>query len=446
MDDVFLRQMPHSVEAEQAVLGSMLIDSRCVADVIGALRREDFYVDANRDIFDTISGMFNFSMVIDPVTVLDQMKVDGVYKESTPNYLMQLMDITPTAANVMEYCSIVQGKSLLRSIADTGDEISAMAYAAAGEPEDILEDAEKKIYSIRSDTGSSELEPVSKILVSVYEQIAEAARNGSAIPGTPTGFPDLDKVIMGLNRSDLIIIASRPGMGKTSLALPLAVSAAKHSGKTVAFFSLEMSKEQLCIRLLSGESFVDNRKLQTGNLTQEDWSKIAAASASIGSLDIRINDNPTLTVSDMSAQCRRIRDLGLVVIDYLQLMQASGSGTSYSNENRQQVVSDISRMLKIMAKELNVPVICLAQLSRANEGRSDKRPMLSDLRESGAIEQDADIVIGLYRDDYYNPESEDANIAELIILKNRRGETGKVKLGWLGEYTTFSSLESRYSE
>ena len=448
MDSLFSKQMPHSTEAEQAVLGSMLIDSRCVPEVVGALRPEDFFSRANADIFQTIYSMFNFSMVIDPVTVLEQMRVNGVFNgESTSDYVLELMNITPSAANVREYVEIVRSKALLRSIAETGDEISGMALDGTGDAMDVLEAAEKKVYALRNGRTSGGLEPVSKILVSVYENLAEAAAGGNVIPGYPTGLIDVDNFIMGLNRSDLILIASRPGMGKTSMALNIALNVAQTSKKTVAIFSLEMSREQLCLRLLSGLAHVNNKKLQTGRLSDADWDMIAKAAAVLGGLDIMIDDNPSLSVSDMNAQCRRIQDLGLVVIDYLQLMQSAGKGSgSYTNENRTQVVSDMSRMLKIMARELGVPVVCLSQLSRANESRTNKRPMLSDLRESGAIEQDADIVMGLYRDDYYNKETERPNVAECIVLKNRRGETGTIELRWEPEFTSFSSLSTREDE
>ena len=255
----------------------------------------------------------------------------------------------------------------------------------------------------------------------------------------------MDQKITGLNKSDLILLAARPGMGKTSMALNVALSAAKASGKTVAIFSLEMSKEQLVTRLLANEGLIENTRLATGNLRESDWEKIAQAASVLNQTNIRIDDNPLLTVADMNAKCRRLENLGLVVIDYLQLMTSAG-GKGYSGENRQQAVADISRMLKIMAKELQVPVLCLSQLSRANEKREDKRPMLSDLRESGAIEQDADIVMFLYRDDYYNEDSEKRNIAECIVAKNRHGETGKVELRWMPDYTAFSTLENRYEE
>jgi len=447
MDDILSRQMPHSTEAEQAVLGSMLIDSRCIPDVIGAVRADDFYSKVNKDIFETIYSMFNYSMVIDPVTVLGQMKVNGVFNEQTSSdYVLELMNITPTAQNVMEYVRLVKDKALLRSIAEAGGDICSLAQEGAGEALDILDIAEKKVYSLRQGRSNGGLEPISKVLVNVYEQLSIAAKNSDSMPGLSTGLADLDRVILGLNKSDLILIASRPGMGKTSIALNIALHVAKTSGKAVAVFSLEMAKEQLALRLLSSESFIDNKKLQTGRLSPEDWRKIAAAASSISSCNMLIDDNPSLSVADMNSRCRRVKDLGLVVIDYLQLMQAAGGNVNYSNENRQQVVSDISRMLKIMAKELNVPVVCLSQLSRANEARVNKRPMLSDLRESGAIEQDADIVIGLYRDDYYNKETENPNIAECIILKNRRGETGTVELQWIPEFTTYVSIEHHHEE
>ena len=446
MDELITRAMPHSAEAEQAVLGSMLIDSRCVGDVLGAVSAGDFYSRINRDIFETIYSMFNYSMTIDPVTVLEQMRVGGVIRDDSSAYLLELMNITPTAANVLEYAAIVKNMAMLRAIADAGNGIAAMALEGEGGADAILEAAERRIYALRQGKNSSGLEPISKVLVRVYEQLSIAAKSDSSIPGLATGFPDIDRAIMGLNKSDLILIASRPGMGKTSIALNIALHVAKNSGKTVAVFSLEMSREQLALRLLSGESYVDGKKLQRGDLTPNDWQNVVSAVKTISEASLLINDNPSLTVADMNAQCRRVPDLGLVVIDYLQLMTSATGSANYASENRTQVVSDISRMLKIMAKELDVPVLCLSQLSRANEGRTNKRPMLSDLRESGAIEQDADIVLGLYRDDYYNKETEEPNVAECIVLKNRRGETDTVKLRWLPEYTTYASMEYRHSE
>ncbi|MCI8595050.1 MAG: replicative DNA helicase [Oscillospiraceae bacterium] len=445
-DELFARQMPHSVEAEQAVIGSMLIDERCVPQVIEALTVDDFYVRQNREIFETIFSMFNFSITIDPVTVLEQMRQNGVYDEqNSRSYLLQLMDTTPTASNVGEYISIMKDKALLRRIAETAGDITAMIQNGTDTGQDVLEAAETRIYGIRRGRAAQGLEHISSVLLTVYERLAELAASDSAVPGLSTGLADLDRAIAGLNPSDLILLAARPGMGKTSMALNILLQVGKYSGKTVVFFSLEMSREQLAMRLISNESFVDNKRLVTGRLDEDDWTKIAAASAALNQTQILIDDNPSLTVADMNAKCRRVENLGLVVVDYLQLMQAAG-GKSDRGENRQQVVSDISRALKIMAKELNVPVICLSQLSRGPESRADKRPMLSDLRESGAIEQDADIVMFLYREDYYDDATENHNVAECIIAKNRHGETGKVYLQWLPEYTTFQNLERRYEE
>ncbi len=444
---LLLRQIPHSIEAEQSVLGAMLIDARCIPDVVEALTGEDFYLKANREIYETIYTMFNFSATIDPVTVLDQMKLTGVYDENTSrSYLLQLMEIAPTSANVMEYAKIVRDKALMRAVATAAGDITAMVQEGTGSAGDLLEAAEQKIYAIRRGRNAQSMVTIGVVLQDVMERLAElTAAGGEKVPGLSTGFSAVDSKINGLNDSDLLLLAARPGMGKTSMALNVALSAAKESGKTVAIFSLEMSREQLVTRLIATEGLVENTRLVTGNLRESDWVKIAEAASALSRTDIRIDDNPLLTVADMNAKCRRLDNLGLVVIDYLQLMTSAG-GKGYSGENRQQAVSDISRMLKIMAKELQVPVLCLSQLSRANEKREDKRPMLSDLRESGAIEQDADIVMFLYRDDYYNEDSEKRNIAECIIAKNRHGETGKVPLRWMPEYTAFGTLESRYDE
>lgn len=448
MEDLLGRQAPHSLEAEQSVLGSMLIDSRCVNDVIGMVRPDDFYLQTNRDIYETIYEMFSYSQVIDPVTVLDKMRERGVYDEqNSTKYIMQLMEITPTAANVKQYAKIVHDKALLRSLTEAASNIIETVYEGAGSAQDMLEAAEKQIYALRRGNTNESLEHVGTILLKVFDRLAELSEAGSDISGISTGLHDLDKFISGLNKTDLMLLAARPGMGKTSMALNIALNVAKkYPKRTVAFFSLEMSKQQLVTRLLSNESFVDNKKLTTGKLSPDEWSKIGIASSALSQTDLRVDDNPSITVAEMNAKCRRIDDLALVVIDYLQLMTSSGTKNTYGGENRQQVVSDISRSLKIMAKELNVPVLCLSQLSRANEGRQDKRPMLSDLRESGAIEQDADEVMFLYREDYYNKETEKQNIAECIVAKNRHGETGTVELQWLPQFTTFADREWRHDE
>ncbi|MGN8968513.1 replicative DNA helicase [Intestinimonas sp. HCP28S3_D6] len=446
-EELLTRQMPHSVEAEQAVLGSMLIDARCIPAVIEKLRAEDFYLKQNRDIYETIYSMFSLSETVDPVTVLDKMRLNGVFDENTSRgYILQLMEVTPTAANVAEYMDIVKDKSLLRRIAETAGDLTAMVQEGTAAGQEVLDAAEQRIYAIRQGRSSQGLTPLSSVVLDVLDRLEELSKSDSAVPGLSTGLPDVDSAISGLNNSDLILLAARPGMGKTSFALNVLLQVGKFSGKTAVFFSLEMSREQLAMRLISNEAFVDNKKLVTGRLTDEDWDKVALAAAALGRSKILIDDNPSLSVADMNAKCRRVEDLGLVVIDYLQLMQSAGGKQKYAGENRQQVVSDISRALKIMAKELNVPVVCLSQLSRGPESRQDKRPMLSDLRESGAIEQDADIVMFLYRDDYYNEDSESRNLAECIIAKNRHGETRKVELQWLPEYTTFSSIDRTHQE
>ena len=445
-EQLLLRQMPHSVEAEQAVLGSMLIDARCVPEVIDQLRSDDFYVRQNREIYDTIYSMFNYSLTIDPVTVLEHMKQNGVYDENTSRgYLLQLMDTTPTAANVVEYIGILKDKTLLRRVAEAAGDLTALIQQGTETGQDILEAAEQRIYAIRQGRAARGLIPISNVLIDVYDRLTELAASESAIPGLSTGLTDLDRAISGLNKSDLILLAARPGMGKTSMALNILLEAGKKSGKNVAFFSLEMSREQLALRLISSECFVDNKKLVTGKLTEEDWEKVAVAADSLNRSRIFIDDDSSVSVADISAKCRRMDNLGLVIIDYLQLMESAG-GRTYSGENRQQVVSDISRALKIMAKELDVPVLCLSQLSRANESRSDKRPMLSDLRESGAIEQDADIVMFLYREGYYDKDTPNPNLAECIIAKNRHGETRTVELQWLPEFTTFGNMEWQHDE
>ena len=441
MDELLGRKIPYSAQAEQAVIGSMLIDPRCIPEVLDKLKADEFYLKSNRDIYETVYAMFAYGQTIDPVTVLDQMKVRGVYEEKLDSYMAEVMRMTPTSANVLEYAAIVRDRALLRRLGATADEINKMVGEGSGEADALLEAAERKIYALRQGRNVGGLLPISGIVQNVFDNLSEAAASGNKIPGIPTGLADLDRTILGLNKSELILVAARPGMGKTSIALNMALHAAVNEGKTIAIFSLEMSREQLVSRLLSKAALIPSQNLMTGQLTPQQWRNITDAAQTLSATDIRIDDNPSLTVSEMNAQCRRIPKLDLVIIDYLQLMQSAGSGHSWSNESRTQAVSDISRMMKIMAKELNVPVICLSQLSRANESRQDKRPMLSDLRESGAIEQDADVVIGLYRDGYYNKECENPNLAEAIILKNRKGATGTVELTWLPEYTSFGNVE-----
>ncbi len=340
MDEELLqRQMPQSLEAEQSVLGAILIDSRCVADVIGILRPEDFYLKQNREIYEVIYAMFNFSQSIDPVTVLEKMRESGVYHDNSRDYILQLMDITPTAANVMRYAGIVRDKAMLRGLAQAATDISETVYSQVGTPEEILESAEKKIYALRKGERGDSLERIGVVLHKVFDRLEELFHSDSAIPGLSTGMRDLDEKINGLNKSDLLLLAARPAMGKTAFALNICLNVAKKYQKTVAFFSLEMSREQLAMRLMSIESFVDSKKLATGKLSPEEWYKLSMASAALSQTDIRVDDNPSITVAEMNAKCRRLDNLGLVIIDYLQLMTSSGYGKG--GDNRVTVVGEI---------------------------------------------------------------------------------------------------------
>lgn len=445
-NDIQLKYTPNSIEAEQSVLGSMLLEPRCIPEVVELLSPDDFYLQQNRDIYESIYRMFTMSMSIDVVTVLEQMRQNGTYDEDTTrNYVLQIGDITPTAANVMEYAAIVKEKATSRRLLEAATKIIEAIHDNTP-ASDAIDFAEQQIYSVRKDNASKGLVHVSVPMQDVYQKIEDAAANKGTVPGLSTGLSDLDRAISGLNKSDLIYLAARPGMGKTSLSMNILRHVGQKSGMNVAFFSLEMSSEQLVTRLLSNEAFIDNKRLITGDIDLEDWGTIAIAGSAICQSNIYISDDPMSSVADMLAKCRRLGNLGLVVIDYLQLMQSAGTGKGYAGENRQQVVSDISRSLKIMAKELNVPVLCLSQLSRSCETRSDKRPMLSDLRESGSIEQDADIVLFIYRDDYYNKDSDVPNQAEIIIGKNRHGETGRIMVQWMPEYTTFCGLDRTHEE
>ena len=439
--------LPYNMQAEQSVLGAVLLKPETLTDLVEIIRPEMFYTRQNAQIYSEMLRLFTSDQTIDFVTLLDAVISDGVFPsaDEAKVYLTGLAETVPSISNVKAYAQIVQEKYLVRQLMGVAKDI---LQDAGDEPDAdlLLENAEQRIYEIRSGRDSSALTPLSSSMVETLTNLQKiSGPDADKYKGIPTGFRLLDTVLTGLGRGDLIILAARPGMGKTSFALNVALNVAKASGKAVAVFSLEMSKEQLVTRVLSNEALVENGRLISGNLRESDWVKIAEAASTLSRTDIKIDDNPLLTVADMNAKCRRIENLGLVVIDYLQLMTSAG-GKGYSGENRQQAVSDISRMLKIMAKELQVPVLCLSQLSRANEKRDDKRPMLSDLRESGAIEQDADIVLFLYRDDYYNEDSEKHNIAECIVAKNRHGETGKVELRWMPEYTTFGTLERRYED
>ena len=438
MDELMDRRVPYSAEAEQSILGSMLIDPACVPDVVNAVRASEFYIDTNREIFETIFSMFAQGMTIDPVTVLGEMEARGLKRDTTSRYLRELMDVTPTAANVLKYCGIVRERALLRNLGGAADSISELVYGGVATAQQALELAEKSIYDLRKSSASAGLVKISDVLLDVMQNISDAALKEGDLPGVTTGLRDLDNYLMGLQPGNLIIIASRPGMGKTSIALNMAVSAAKASGKTVAIFSLEMSRAELVMRLLASESHIDSEKLVRGRLSPSEWTMLVDAAAVLSRLDIRIDQNSSITVTDIAAECRRVDNLGLIIVDYLQLMQSAGSGNSWANESRTQAVSDMSRMMKITAKELGVPLVCLSQLNREVEKRKDNhKPMISDLRESGSIEQDADAVIALYREGFYNPECADPGLSEAIVLKNRHGRVGSVRLRWFPERMTY---------
>ena len=451
MDELLIRQAPHSPEAEQAVLGSMLIDADCVKDVMDKLQPEDFYLRRNREIFETIYSMFVYSKPIDGVTVAGEMERAGLSTDDTRSYLVQLMEVTPTSANVMEYVRIVREKALLRAVAAAASDITAMVQEGAGEASKVLEAAEQKIYAIRRGRSAQNMVPISVVLQAVLERLGElTAAGGETMPGLTTGFSDVDRKINGLNKSDLLLLAGRPGMGKTSFALNIATRVAMQQKVPVAIFSLEMTKEQLTNRILSAEAGIDSQAFRTGALRSEDWEYLALATEKLHDAPINMDDTSGITITEKKAKIRRVNqdparpNVGLIVIDYLQLLT-----TGQRSENRVQEISSITRNLKIMAKEMNVPIIALSQLSRAVEkqgNNSSHRPQLSDLRDSGSIEQDADCVLFLYRDSYYasqNPDGAevDADTAECIVAKNRHGETSTVPLGWDGAHTRFMDVD-----
>lgn len=435
--------MPFSLEAEQSVLGAILIDPTCMDKLAGVLGAEDFMLEEHRDVFTAMQKMYLRSKTIDVVTLLDELIRDGVYDEAGgKDYIRLISEIVPSAANVMDYAEIVRDKSMLRSLISACDDITAMAYSEQEDTAHLVEMAEQKIFAVAEGRENKGFTHIRDALVQVYDRLHLLAENKAEALGMPTGFSGLDRVLVGLGKSDLVLVGARPGMGKTSFAMNLATYAAISTKKTVCIFSLEMSAEQLVSRVMSSEALIDSYRLRSGELTDEDWGKLAHAASRLSNCEILIDDTAGITVTGMKAKLRREKNLGLVVIDYLQLMQSDRR-----IDNRVQEVAEISRGLKLLAKELQVPVICCAQLSRGPESRTDKRPMLSDLRDSGAIEQDADIVLFLYRDEYYKAEKDEPqNIAEVIVAKNRHGSTGNVKMGWFGQYTKFTTLEEDRQE
>lgn len=432
---------PHDIEAEQAVIGSMLTDKDCVISAIEVLKPEDFYREDNKVIFEAILNLYNRADPIDIVTLKAELVSLGRFEQiGGIEYLAMLPEKVPTTANVEKYIRIVEEKSMLRTLIRTANELITLGYDGTQDVEDIMDNAEKKIFNIMQKKNQKGYSAMKDILVDTFTQLEELYNRKQHITGVPTGFSDLDYKTAGLHNSDLILVAARPAMGKSAFALNIASNAAVRAGVPVAIFSLEMSKEQMANRILCSEAMVDSNKVRTGRVEDADWTKLATASGELSEAKIFIDDTPGISVMEIRAKCRKLKleqNIGLVVIDYLQLVQ----GSSKKSSSREQEISEISRSLKILAKEINVPVIALSQLSRAPEQRPDHRPMLSDLRESGAIEQDADIVMFLYRDDYYNEESEKKNIAEVIIAKHRAGSTGTVELLWLGNYTKFANIE-----
>lgn len=439
-----MRSLPQSIEAEQCVLGSMITDKNAIAEAIEKLEEEDFYRDGHKVIFKTISEMFKDDMPVDLVTLLERLKAtEKLEKAGGVTYVSELGSSLLTTINLSAYIKIVKEKSILRKLIKASTSIIEDSYNKQGEVENVLEGAEKRIFDIAEKRTTSDFEPLNVVLERGFVEIERIFNNKGEITGVGSGFIDLDAKTSGFQKGDMVLIAARPSMGKTTFALNIAEHAALREGKSVVVFSLEMSKEQLAYKLLCSEANVDMLKLRTGALEDKDWENIARATGPLSKAKIYIDDTAGVTVMEMRSKCRRLKleyGIDLIVIDYLQLMSGS------SNESRQQEVSEISRSIKALAKEMECPVIALSQLSRAPEQRADHRPMLSDLRESGSIEQDADLVMFLYRDEYYNKETEDTNIAECIIAKQRNGPVGTVKLAWLGQYSKFGNLEVTHKE
>lgn len=436
---------PHSIEAEQSVLGSMLLDNEAVAAALEELEGQDFYLEAHKEIFETILDIYDRGNPVDLVTVIDGLKQRGSLEAVGGSiYVSDLSVSVPSTANVGYYIKIIEEKSILRKLIKASNEIIRDSYEASEDLDIIIDSAEKKIFDISQRKNARSFEQVKTILLETYNKIEELSKNKGKIVGVETGFRDFDLRTSGLNASDFILVAARPSMGKSSFAVNIAQYAAVHNQVPVAIFSLEMSKDQLVQRMLSSEANVELQKIRSGDLDEGDWLRLVQAAEPLSNAPIFIDDTPAITAMEIRSKARRLKlehGLGLIVIDYLQLMAGRGR-----YESRQQEVSEISRSLKALARELDVPVVALSQLSRAPEARQDHRPMLSDLRESGAIEQDADIVIFLYRDEYYNPETEKKNIAEAIIAKQRNGPTGTVELVWLGPFTKFANYERTLSE
>jgi len=433
---------PNDIEAEQAVLGSMLTDKDAVISAIEVLKKEDFYREDNKAIFEAMISLYNRPEPIDIITVKDELLSIGKFDVvGGLEYLADLPEKVPTTANVEKYIKIVEEKSILRNLIRTSNELITLGYDETQEVNSVMDQAEKKVFDLMQNRNQTGYSQIRDVLVDSFAQLERLYNQKEGITGVPSGFADLDLRTAGFHNSELIILAARPAMGKTAFALNIATNAATKSDVPVLLFSLEMSKEQLVNRVLCSEAMVDSNKLKTGKIEENDWVKIVEALGPLSEAEMYIDDTAGISITEIRAKARKLKlekNIGLIIIDYLQLIQGSGNRR---NGSREQEISEISRSLKILAKELDVPVIALSQLSRAAEQRSDHRPMLSDLRESGSIEQDADIVMFLYRDDYYNEESENKNIAEVIIAKNRSGSVGTAEMLWMSSYTKFANIE-----
>ena len=438
---------PHDIEAEQAVIGCMLMDKDAVITAVEILKAEDFYREDNSIIYRAIVNLYSRAEPIDIITVKSELVSMGKFEAvGGLEYIALLPDKVPTSANVEQYVKIVEEKSILRNLIKTANEIITLGYSEEEEVDTIMDMAEKKVFDILKQRNQTGYTPIRDVLIETFAQIERLYNKNNVITGIPTGFIEFDYKTAGLHNSDLILVAARPAMGKSAFVINIAANAAIRAGVPTVIFNLEMSKEQVANRILCSEAMVDSNKVRTGKIEEADWEKLASALGPISEAPIYIDDTPGISIMEIRAKCRKLKlekNIGLVIIDYLQLVTASGK----KNGSREQEISEISRSLKILAKELNVPVIALSQLSRAPEQRKDDhRPILSDLRESGAIEQDADIVTFLYIDDYYNENSEEKNVAEVIIAKHRGGSTGTVKLAWQGDFTKFANLERRYQD
>lgn len=441
MEEALIKRiMPSNLEAEQSVIGSMIMDREAIIVASETLIREDFYHQQYGVLFEAMVELFNEEQPVDVVTLQNRLREKDVPPElSSMEFVGELVTSVPTSANIKYYANIVKEKAMLRRLIKVNEEIAGQCYLDKDSVEDIMAETEKKIFNLLQNRGAEDFVPIKQIVINALEKIELASKKKGNVTGIATGFIDLDHRTSGLQPSDLVLVAARPSMGKTAFVLNIAQYVAFHNNLATAIFSLEMSKEQLVNRLFSLESRVDAQLLRSGNLADSDWEKLIEGAGIIGKSKLIIDDTPGISISELRSKCRKYKleqDLKLIIIDYLQLM--SGSGRS---DSRQQEISDISRSLKGLARELNVPVIALSQLSRQVEQRPDHRPMLSDLRESGAIEQDADVVMFLYRDDYYNKDTPDKNIAEIIIAKQRNGPIGTVNLVWLPQYTKFVNME-----